>query len=194
MGVVRSSTGITQYLTACQAIDTECTTIAYPATICMNCQAAEGTDDEASVETPKIPQETLEKEMDGKRPVTPIEQMREEIFKGKETEATLLEDETVEEEDDLCDYLGIKVTKLPDGTIMLNQPHLIDAILTDLNLQSTRTTGRSTPALSSILLHQDSKGIPFDKSFHYRSIIGKLNFLEKSTRDLCCASMCTLLF
>jgi hypothetical protein len=52
VGVVRSSTGITQYLTACQAIDTECTTIAYPATICMDCQAAEETDDETSVIAP----------------------------------------------------------------------------------------------------------------------------------------------
>jgi hypothetical protein len=86
------------------------------------------------------------------------------------------------EEGDLCNYLGIKVTKLPDGTITLSQPHLIDAILTDLYLQSARTTERSTPALSSILLHRDSKGVPFDKSFHYRSVIGKLNFLEKSTR------------
>ncbi len=85
------------------------------------------------------------------------------------------------EEGDLCNYLGIKVTKLPDGTITLSQPHLIDAILTDLYLQSARTTERSTPALSSILLHRDSKGVPFDKSFHYRSVIGKLNFLEKST-------------
>ena len=68
----------------------------------MDCQAAEVTDDEASVETPKIFQETFEKDIDGTRPVTPteVEQMREEIFKGKETEATLLdEDETVEEED-----------------------------------------------------------------------------------------------
>jgi hypothetical protein len=50
VGVVRSSTGVTQYLTACQAIDTECTTLAYPATICMDCQAAEVTDDETSIE------------------------------------------------------------------------------------------------------------------------------------------------
>jgi hypothetical protein len=54
--------------------------------------------------------------------------------------------------------------------------------LTDLKLQSARTTGRKTPALSSVLLFKDSSGIPFDGSFHYRSIIGKLNFLEKSTR------------
>jgi hypothetical protein len=88
----------------------------------------------------------------------------------------------VGEEGDLCDYLGIKVTKLPDGTITLTQPHHIDNILTDLKLQSARTTGRKTPALSSVLLYKDSSGIPFDGSFHYRSVIGKLNFLEKSTR------------
>jgi hypothetical protein len=63
VGVVRSASGITQ-LTSCQAIDTECTTLAYPATICMDCQTAEVTDDEASVEAPKISQHTLKKEMD----------------------------------------------------------------------------------------------------------------------------------
>jgi hypothetical protein len=54
MGVVRSASGITQYLTSCQAIDTECTPLAYPATICMDCQTAEVTDGEASVVAPKI--------------------------------------------------------------------------------------------------------------------------------------------
>jgi hypothetical protein len=86
------------------------------------------------------------------------------------------------EEGDLCDYLAIKVTKLSDGTITLTQPHLIDNILTDLKLQSARTNGRKTPALTSVLLQKDPKGIPFDGSFHYRSVIGKLNFLEKSMR------------
>jgi hypothetical protein len=83
MGVVRSASGITQYLTSCQVIDTECTTLAYPATICMDCQTAEVTDDEASVEAPKISQHTLKKEMDGVIQVTPteVEQMREDIFK-----------------------------------------------------------------------------------------------------------------
>jgi hypothetical protein len=61
VGVVRSSTGITQYLTACQAIDTECTTIAYPATICMDCQAAEVTDDKASNTAPKTSQQSFNK-------------------------------------------------------------------------------------------------------------------------------------
>ena len=101
MGVVRSASGITQYLTSCQAIDTECTTIAYPATICMDCQAAEVTDDEASVEAPKISQQTSKKEMERVRPVTPteVEQMREEIFKDKESEPITYEEEEFEEED-----------------------------------------------------------------------------------------------
>jgi hypothetical protein len=58
VGVVRSSTGITKYLTACRKIDTKCTTLAYPATICMDCQTAEVTDDEASIIAPKISQQT----------------------------------------------------------------------------------------------------------------------------------------
>jgi len=64
VGVVRSAAGIPKYLTACQTIDTECKTIAYPANICMDCQAAEVTDDEASVEPPEISQQTSEKVMD----------------------------------------------------------------------------------------------------------------------------------
>ena len=102
MGVVRSDTGITQYLTACQTIDTECTTIAYPATIFMDCQAAEVTDDEVSVKAPKkISQQTSKKEMDRIRPVTPteVEQMREEIFKDKESEPITYEESESEEED-----------------------------------------------------------------------------------------------
>ena len=101
VGVVRSASGITQYLTSCQAIDTECTTLAYPATICMDCQTAEVTDDEASVEAPKISQHTLNNKMDGIRPVTPteVEQMREEIFKDKESELITYKEDEPEEED-----------------------------------------------------------------------------------------------
>jgi hypothetical protein len=101
VGVVRSAPGIKQYLTLCQAIDQEFTTLAYPATICMDCQIAEVTDDEASVEAPKISQDKPEKTMDGVRPVMPteIEQMREEIFKVKESETILQDDDTTVEED-----------------------------------------------------------------------------------------------
>jgi len=105
MGVVRSAPGIKQYFTSCQAIDQEFTTLAYPPTICMDCQAAEVTNDEASVEAPKIPQNKPEKTMNGVRPVmsTEIEQMREKILKGKEP-ATILHDDDVTVEEDFPTY------------------------------------------------------------------------------------------
>jgi hypothetical protein len=99
VGVVRSASGITQYLTSCQAINEEYTTLAYPATICMDCQVAEVTDDEASVQAPKISQDKSHRAMDGVRPVTQteVEQMREEIFKDKESEAILYDEDKKEE-------------------------------------------------------------------------------------------------
>jgi hypothetical protein len=97
VGVVRSAPGIKQYLTSCQAIDHEYTTLAYPATICMECKAAEVTDDEASVETHEVLYKEPNKET---RPVMlDVEQMREEIFKDKEQETILQDEDTIVEED-----------------------------------------------------------------------------------------------
>ncbi len=63
----------------------------------MDCQAAEITDDESSVK----PSETIYKEPNkGIRPVTPdVEQLRQEIFKGKEQEIILQDKDTEVEED-----------------------------------------------------------------------------------------------
>ena len=67
IGVVRSAPGIKQYLTTYQAIDQKNTTLAYPATICMDYQAAEITDDESS----EKPTETIYKKPNkGIRPVS----------------------------------------------------------------------------------------------------------------------------
>ena len=41
----------------------------------------------------------------------------------------------MDDQGDVSDFLGIEVTHLKDGSIKLAQPHLIDAILKDLNLQ-----------------------------------------------------------
>ena len=87
----------------------------------------------------------------------------------------------IDDQGDVSDFLGIEVTHLKDGSIKLTQPHLIDAILKDLHLQEN-TKGKSTPALSSQILHPDVDGEDMGEEFHYRSAIGKLNFLEKSTR------------
>jgi glutaredoxin len=43
-------------------MDQKYTTLAYPATVCMDCQADEITDDEASVETPEVTHKETNKE------------------------------------------------------------------------------------------------------------------------------------
>jgi len=88
----------------------------------------------------------------------------------------------IQEDGDLCDYLGIQVKRHADGSMTLTQPQLIDSILKDMHLDKDNSTGRRLPALSSVLIHKDNNGKDFAGNFHYRSIIGKLNYLEKSTR------------
>lgn len=85
-------------------------------------------------------------------------------------------------EGDLTDFLGVNIDRRADGTINLSQPKLINQILSDLRMDSDSTTIKTTPAASSKLLsrHQDSP--PFDRSFDYRSVIGKLNYLERGSR------------
>ena len=70
---------------------------------------------------------------------------------------------------------------MSDGRIKLTQPHLIQQIIDDLNFQDT-TKVKETPAESTKILNRDENGEPHKASWNYRSVIGKLNFLEKSTR------------
>jgi hypothetical protein len=87
----------------------------------------------------------------------------------------------VSDEGDLTDYLGVNIEKRDDGTIKLSQPHLIDQIIEDANFQGD-TKFKSIPAASTKILDKDEGGDPHNATWHYRGIIGKLNFLEKSTR------------
>ena len=88
---------------------------------------------------------------------------------------------TVDDQGDIGDFLGIQVQKLSDGSIKLTQPQLIDDIIKDLHLQSGSNT-KKTPAVTNQLLHKDTEGTDMTPEFHFRSVIGKLNILEKSTR------------
>ena len=88
----------------------------------------------------------------------------------------------ITEEGNLEDFLGVNIEEKSDGTIHLTQPHLIDQILKDLRLDGEEVKTKETPCASSRLISHFSESEPFDDSFHYRSIIGKLNYLEKSTR------------
>lgn len=86
----------------------------------------------------------------------------------------------IENKGDLQDYLGIHVDYLEDGRIKLSQPHLINQIIKQVGLDGSRKTKR-TPAANHILHRSENEEI-FDDRFHYRSVVGKLNFLEKCTR------------
>jgi hypothetical protein len=86
-------------------------------------------------------------------------------------------------EGDLQDFLVANISKHKDGSIHLTQPHLIDQILDNLRLNNDNVSEKITPATSSKLLSRHSDSEPFDNSFNNRSVIGKLNYLEKSSRS-----------
>jgi hypothetical protein len=62
----------------------------------------------------------------------------------------------------------------------MSQPQLIEKILKDVVLSHGANT-KSTPCRQSIL-QRDLRGAPRKGKFHYRSVVAKLNFLEKGTR------------
>lgn len=85
-------------------------------------------------------------------------------------------------EGDLADFLGVNIDRKDDGTIHLTQPQLIESILQDLRITGEHVSVKNTPAKVKTLLRRHEDSEPFDNSFNYRSVIGKLNYLEKSTR------------
>jgi len=99
----------------------------------------------------------------------------------------------IEDQGDLSDYLGIKIERKEDGTLEWTQPTLIQSILKDLKLDGegfkNKPKVRTIPASSTVVLtdHADSKDHN-PNEFDYRHVIGKLLYLEKSTRpDISCA-------
>ena len=101
-----------------------------------------------------------------------------------EISAILLELATIfdiMDEGEIDTYLIVKITRPTADTIVLTQPHLIQQILDDMGMKTnTKTKDKAAP--SSTILRRDLNGEPFDGDWDYRSVIGKLSFLEKSTR------------
>ena len=81
----------------------------------------------------------------------------------------------------LNDFLGVNITKHADGSVELTQPRLIEQILRDLNLQDN-TKVKNTPGWAGHVLQHDKSSPPHKADWHYCSVIGKMNYLEKSTR------------
>ena len=91
----------------------------------------------------------------------------------------------ISDEGKIDDYLGVKIERLPNGSIKMTEPHLIDQILEDLNLHHNGSKYKpkavNTPAMHTIRLKCDVDAEPHKENWSYRSVIGKLNFLEKSS-------------
>jgi Reverse transcriptase (RNA-dependent DNA polymerase) len=87
----------------------------------------------------------------------------------------------VTNEGPIDEYLGVRVERGNDKSMKLSQPLLTQQILDEMGF-NLRTKGRSTPALSSQILERDKDGKRKITAWDYRSILGKLNYLEKSTR------------
>ena len=85
------------------------------------------------------------------------------------------------------------MSSLPGGRIILMQPHLIDTIIQDMKLTKT-TKPKLLPACLSSIIQRDVDRDAFDEHWDYCSIIGKMNFLEKSTQAAdfaCTVHQCT---
>ena len=85
-------------------------------------------------------------------------------------------------EGDIKDFLGVNIDRKQDGVFEFTQPHLIDKILEALKFRDN-TKSKATPASSSKLLYRNQDSESHDESFHYRSVIGMMNYLEKGSRS-----------
>jgi len=80
------------------------------------------------------------------------------------------------------DFLGIHI-QMHDKTLSMNQPHLIEQILQDLQLNTSNAKGKLTPCPQTNF-PDDQQGPPADPSINYPSIIGKLLYLTKTRPDI----------
>lgn len=87
----------------------------------------------------------------------------------------------LDDQGDIKDYLGINFEKMDDGKIKLTQPQIIDDILQELGIDD-KWTSKPVAASSSKILSRNVEAETPKSNFNYRKVIGKLNFLEKSTR------------
>jgi hypothetical protein len=77
------------------------------------------------------------------------------------------------------DFLGVKIERDEiTGTVKFSQPHLINSMLRDLGLKDN-SNPRRTPAVINNILHRFIKSQPHSENWDYRSVVGKLNYLEK---------------
>jgi hypothetical protein len=81
------------------------------------------------------------------------------------------------------DFIGVNIQRNKDDTITFSQPQLIQKVLKALRMEIGKVKSKSIPAASSRILKRHSASPPFDQSFHYRSVIGMMNYLDAGSRS-----------
>jgi Reverse transcriptase (RNA-dependent DNA polymerase) len=95
----------------------------------------------------------------------------------------LQKDFEMTDEGTLSEYLGIRIDKHHNGGMLLTQPTLIKRIIEAVGIDPTDTKQRifEIPSVTP-LLQKDLGGLLAKNTFNFRSVIGMLNFLTRSTR------------
>jgi Reverse transcriptase (RNA-dependent DNA polymerase) len=78
-------------------------------------------------------------------------------------------------------FLGINIACCDEQSLKLSQPHLITSIIQDLGLHPESKT-KPTPLVKGQILHAHQSSPDHHEEWNYRSVIGKLNYLEKCSR------------
>jgi len=91
----------------------------------------------------------------------------------------------ITDDGDVGDFLGVDIQKQADGTVHMTQPQLIASILSDLRMDGPTVATKETPAKVNALLRRGTPESPnFNGAFHYRGVIGKLNYLATTRMDI----------
>ena len=77
-------------------------------------------------------------------------------------------------------FLGIKVTKNDDKTIMMSQPGLIDQVIRTVGLEND-SKQHKTPSVNPPL-GKSELGADRERTWNYRSAIGQLAYISRNTR------------
>jgi hypothetical protein len=78
-----------------------------------------------------------------------------------------------------ADYVGVSIKKHCNGFYEFTQLALIDSIIEDTGISNSKT--KPVPAKVSLQLRAFKNEQVFDLDFNYRSVVGKLNYLAKTT-------------
>jgi hypothetical protein len=84
---------------------------------------------------------------------------------------------------EMKDYLGVRV-KRQGNKVIMTQPRMIEKCLqlVGIPIDNNKVKQHDTPAEPRTFLHKDSNGLPRQKEWNYRSVIGALMYLMAMTR------------